>query len=277
MPWVFILTTVGCDPRAPAAARRCGGADPPGRNHRGPLCHAYLQTGYDEAVTAIERDPCQPPLSGNASAGLNSFALAYFLSYLFRVVNAVIAPNLAADSSRRPGRFRAVDVRIFVSFAAFQLPWGCCWTGSGRGASRRDCWCSRRRGRSLSRSPPAFGVVHRRQRADRAGVSSGYMPPSSLHPLVSGASMAADQRAASGGRRVRGAFQPPCRWNLPWGTPIGAGCSILLSIVSALVDRFHILGVPEKRQMGSAVRLSDQLKASVRSLLLITVLARDRR
>ena len=38
-------------------------------------------------------------VSSNPAAGLvlAPFALGYFLSYLFRTVNAVIAPNLAAD------------------------------------------------------------------------------------------------------------------------------------------------------------------------------------
>ncbi|MCU0591134.1 MAG: MFS transporter, partial [Desulfobacterales bacterium] len=52
------------------------------------------------------------------------FALAYFLSYLFRVVNAVIAPNLAADLQIGPADLGLLTSAYFVSFAAFQLPLG---------------------------------------------------------------------------------------------------------------------------------------------------------
>ncbi|HSO60900.1 MAG TPA: MFS transporter, partial [Desulfobacterales bacterium] len=52
------------------------------------------------------------------------FALAYFLSYLFRVVNAIIAPNLAADLNIGPADLGLLTSAYFVSFAAFQLPLG---------------------------------------------------------------------------------------------------------------------------------------------------------
>ena len=46
------------------------------------------------------------------------FALAYFLSYLFRVVNAVIAPNLAADLRIGPADLGLLTSAYFISFAA---------------------------------------------------------------------------------------------------------------------------------------------------------------
>jgi len=52
------------------------------------------------------------------------FALGYFLSYLFRVVNAVIAPNLAADLNIDPAALGLLTSTYFIAFASAQLPLG---------------------------------------------------------------------------------------------------------------------------------------------------------
>ncbi len=52
------------------------------------------------------------------------FALGYFLSYVFRVVNAVIAPDLVADLHLDAGALGLLTSTYFLTFAAFQLPLG---------------------------------------------------------------------------------------------------------------------------------------------------------
>ena len=52
------------------------------------------------------------------------FAIGYFFSYLYRVVNAVIAPNLVADLDLSPGDLGLLTSTYFLTFAAFQLPLG---------------------------------------------------------------------------------------------------------------------------------------------------------
>ena len=52
------------------------------------------------------------------------FACGYFLSYLYRVVNAVIAPDLVADIGVGPAQLGLLTSAYFISFAAFQLPLG---------------------------------------------------------------------------------------------------------------------------------------------------------
>jgi predicted MFS family arabinose efflux permease len=52
------------------------------------------------------------------------FAFGYFLSYLFRTVNAVIAPDLAADAGLDPAALGLLTSAYFLTFAAFQLPLG---------------------------------------------------------------------------------------------------------------------------------------------------------
>ncbi|MEE4136493.1 MAG: MFS transporter [Desulforhopalus sp.] len=52
------------------------------------------------------------------------FAAGYFLSYLFRVVNAVIAPDLLNDLGVGPSALGMLTAVYFISFASFQLPLG---------------------------------------------------------------------------------------------------------------------------------------------------------
>ena len=52
------------------------------------------------------------------------FALGYFISYLFRVVNAVLAPDLAASLDVGPSDLGLLTAAYFITFAAFQLPLG---------------------------------------------------------------------------------------------------------------------------------------------------------
>jgi MFS family permease len=52
------------------------------------------------------------------------FALGYFLSLLFRVVNSVIAPDLVSGLGLGPSELGLLTATYFIAFAAFQLPLG---------------------------------------------------------------------------------------------------------------------------------------------------------
>ena len=52
------------------------------------------------------------------------FGLGYFLSYLYRTVNAVIAPDLVAELHLDAAALGLLTAAYFLSFAAFQLPLG---------------------------------------------------------------------------------------------------------------------------------------------------------
>lgn len=52
------------------------------------------------------------------------FALGYFLSYLFRTVNAVIAPDLVRDVGVNSASLGLLTSAYFLAFALFQLPLG---------------------------------------------------------------------------------------------------------------------------------------------------------
>ena len=52
------------------------------------------------------------------------FALGYFLSYLYRTVNAIIAPDLVRDIGLDPASLGLLTSVYLLSFGAFQLPLG---------------------------------------------------------------------------------------------------------------------------------------------------------
>lgn len=52
------------------------------------------------------------------------FALGFFLSYLYRVVNAVIAPNVATEVGLDAADLGLLTSAYFLTFALFQLPLG---------------------------------------------------------------------------------------------------------------------------------------------------------
>ena len=52
------------------------------------------------------------------------FSLGYYLSYVFRTINAVIAPNLVADIGLSAAGLGLLTSAYFLSFAACQLPLG---------------------------------------------------------------------------------------------------------------------------------------------------------
>ncbi len=52
------------------------------------------------------------------------FALGYFLSYFYRTVNAVIAPDLVAETGLSASSLGLMSSAYFLAFAAFQIPLG---------------------------------------------------------------------------------------------------------------------------------------------------------
>ena len=54
----------------------------------------------------------------------SAFAAGYFLSYLYRTVNAVISPELTRELSLAPGSLGFLTSAYFLAFGAMQLPLG---------------------------------------------------------------------------------------------------------------------------------------------------------
>jgi predicted MFS family arabinose efflux permease len=62
--------------------------------------------------------------SAVALRALLPFALGYFISYLFRAVNQVIAPDLIAELDLSPGELGGLTAAYLFGFTLFQLPLG---------------------------------------------------------------------------------------------------------------------------------------------------------
>lgn len=65
-----------------------------------------------------------PALNSSILRVFIPFACGYFLSYLFRVVNAVIAADLVADLHIDPSQLGLLTSTYFIAFASSQLPLG---------------------------------------------------------------------------------------------------------------------------------------------------------
>ena len=57
-------------------------------------------------------------------SALLPFAIGYFMSYLLRAVNAVVAPDLVKDLGLSPGQLGLLTAAYLGAFALFQLPLG---------------------------------------------------------------------------------------------------------------------------------------------------------
>ena len=78
-------------------------------------------------MTVSAGGSAEPPHSGTLRVVLTvflPFAGGYFLSYLFRSVNAVIAPQLIRDAELSAADLGLLTAAYFLAFAAFQIPLG---------------------------------------------------------------------------------------------------------------------------------------------------------
>lgn len=72
-----------------------------------------------QSSTAVDRIPW-----AIVFRALLPFALGYFMSYLFRAVNQVIAPDLIAEFDLGPGELGRLTAAYLFGFTLFQLPLG---------------------------------------------------------------------------------------------------------------------------------------------------------
>jgi predicted MFS family arabinose efflux permease len=188
------------------------------------------------------------------------FALAYFLSYFYRVVNAVIAPNLATELQIGPAELGFLTSTYFIAFASIQLPLGILL----------DRFGPRRIGAGLLLFAAAgaliFGLA-----ADLSGlslgraliglgVSSGYMAaikaytlwfPSRQWPRINGFHL------AIGGLGALSATLPV---ELALRVMDWRSVFILLSILTIIVAAVIFWVVPEKQPDRKVERLGDQFR-----------------
>jgi MFS family permease len=188
------------------------------------------------------------------------FASGYFISYLFRVVNAVIAPDLVTDVGLGPSSLGLLTSTYFIAFASSQLPLGVLLDRFGPRRVEAFLLLFAGLGAYLfSRSESLIGLV-----AARAfigfGVSACLMAafkaytlwfPKEKWPLVNGFQMAAGGMGALAATAPVEAALHVTDWR---------GVFMVLAGLTLLVALAVTTVVPEKPSSGSGERFSDQLQ-----------------
>lgn len=188
------------------------------------------------------------------------FAAGYFLSFLYRTVNAVLAPELLRDLGLGSSSLGLLTATYFIAFASFQLPLGVLLDRYGPRwieallllVAALGAFC-------FSRADTAGQLILGRALIG-LGVSACLMAAFKAYtqwfaaerwPLVNGLQMAAGGLGAL-------AATSPVQWMLRWTDWRGVflGLALLTLLVSVLV----LFVVPEKRAGRSGERFLDQLR-----------------
>jgi MFS family permease len=181
------------------------------------------------------------------------FALAYFVSYLFRVVNAVIAPNLAAELGIGPAALGLLTAAYFVCFAAFQLPLGVLLDRHGPRMVEGGLLIFAALGALWFATAASLAGLAGGRALIGLGVSAGYMAaikaytiwfPQRLWPRVNGLHLAA------GGFGALTATLP-VEWAL--GVTDWRGVFLALAVLSAAIAAAVFFVVPARPRPASAV------------------------
>jgi predicted MFS family arabinose efflux permease len=188
------------------------------------------------------------------------FAIGYFFSYLYRVVNAVIAPNLVADLSLGPADLGLLTSTYFLTFAAFQLPLGVLLDRFGPRKTEACLLIFAALGAFVfARAESASGLI-----AGRAligfGVSSCLMAPFTAYaiwfpkerlPLINGVQVAVGGLGALTGTAPVEAALQITDWR---------GVFTVLAMLTLAVAVAIFFVVPDRKPEGGSAGLKDQLR-----------------
>ncbi len=188
------------------------------------------------------------------------FAVGYFLSYLYRTINSVLGPDLAAELGIDPSALGLLTAVYFITFAAFQLPLGILLdrygprrieaflllfaaAGAFVFANAQSLW-----GLVVGRGLIGLGVSACLMAAFKAFVI--WFPVEQL-PRINGYQMAAGGLGALAATAPVEAMLSVTDWR---------GVFQVLSVVSLIVAAAIFFLVPKGRDERSDTRLSEQLK-----------------
>jgi len=188
------------------------------------------------------------------------FAIGYFFSYLYRVVNAVIAPNLVADLGLGPADLGLLTSGYFLTFAAFQLPLGVLLDRFGPRRTEACLLVFAALGAFIfAGAGSASGLV-----AGRAligfGVSSCLMAPFTAYaiwfakerlPLINGLQVAVGGLGALTGTAPVEAALHVTDWR---------GVFTVLAVLTLVVAAAIFFVVPDRKPEGASVGLREQLR-----------------
>ena len=194
------------------------------------------------------------------------FALGYFLSYLYRVVNAVIAPDLISELGLTATDLGLLTSTYFLTFAAFQIPLGVLLDRYGPRKTEATllvfaaigatvfATAETRTGLLVGRALIGFGVSACLMAAFKAFVD--WFEPEKL-PLVNGIQM------ASGGLGALSATKPVA---MALEFTDWRGVFLVLAGLTFLVAIIVFLAVPQKEREKTNVTIGAQLQGTFQIL-----------
>lgn len=202
--------------------------------------------------------PAQPSLAHRLLACFLPFAAGYFMSYLLRGTNAVIAPQLAREFGLTPADIGVLTSAYFAAFAAAQIPLGVLLDRYGPRRVNAALFVVAATGAFVFAHAGSVEMLAVGRALIGLGVCGGlmsgfkantlYWPPERL-VLMNGLLLA--------GGGVGAAFATlPLQWVLgfvDWRTAMAA-----LAGIALLVSAYMFLAAPE-RGGGGELALSDQL------------------
>lgn len=206
-----------------------------------------------------EESPRVPPSSPRWQV-FTAFALAYYLSYFYRVVNAVIAPNLSRDLHIGPAGLGLLTSTYFIAFASFQLPLGVLLDRFGPRRIEGGLLLFAAAGAltfGLAGSLPGLSLG---RALIGLGVSSGYMAaikaftlwfPPNQWPRINGLHLAA------GGLGAVSATLPV---ELLLGWTDWRGVFLILAFLTILVAGAILWIVPERKPAAAHLPFTDQIR-----------------
>lgn len=188
------------------------------------------------------------------------FASGYFLSFLYRTVNAVLAPELTADIGLTAGDLGLLTAIYFLSFAAFQLPLGALLDRFGPRRVQAALFLFAAGGALLFAVGQTMGALIAGRALIGFGVAGGLMAsfkvitlwyPQRLWPFLNGMILGV------GGIGAMAATKP-----VEMGLAVTDWRTIfmILSGLSVLVSAFLYLAVPERPAAGRPAGLMEQLR-----------------
>ncbi len=204
--------------------------------------------------------PSPVPLAHVLATVFLPFAGGYFLSYLFRSVNAVIAPNLTRDVGLGAADLGLLTSAYFLSFAAFQVPLGVLLDRFGPRRVQAALLLSAALGALVFATGASLAQLALGRLLIGLGVAGGLMASFKAitlwfarerWPLVNGAFMACGGLGALVATAPVEAALHVTDWR---------GVFVALAAMTVVVAGTIFLAVPEARSAAAAPRLAEQIR-----------------
>lgn len=192
------------------------------------------------------------------------FALGYFLSLLFRVVNSVIAPDLVSGLGLGPSQLGLLTATYFIAFAAFQLPLGVLLDRCGPRTVQAALLVFAAAGAVVFSQAQGIAGLAVGRALIGLGVSSCLMAafkaftlwfPRQQWPRVNGFQLAAGGFGAMAATAPVQAALSLTDWR---------GIFLLLAVLAAVAAASVFWVVPEKKRSGAASSIRDQFQGVAR-------------